>query len=457
MGSGIIQIVSIGRQNKELNDKPTYTPFIKTFKRHTVFASESMPINFAYLPNFNNRVSCDIKYNYGDLMGKTYFRTVLPALPSINNSITYAWKKNIGYKLIKYIEFEVNGLIIEKLHGDWLETESILNTNDSMKDALNIMIGNVPELTNFTKTKNEYLLIIPITFFYTKFTQHYFPVVSLSDANIKINIELNKIEDCLEISPTHKIGINDDICLLNKGDEIYQYNNTFIFDSYDILSKTIYYKKRNNNSSINIGIVESSVNNVMLSVNSLEKSFPGYYESLKIIKTLNLGISFMIIDLIILGPYERSMFVKKRIDNVISVIENTNEKSLLNSNECIKLNFPFPCSEIILKHFKRDNLSIDNISVLNNGNELINKKSFKYYNIINCLKLHESIDENEEIGVINFTVDKTFLSGYINILELGNVELRVKFNKKDNFPVLLKIYSRTLRYLVIENGEIKFI
>ena len=126
MGGGLIQLAGYGLQDMLLTDEPTITYFKMVYKRHTNFSFESIPQFFQNKPNFGGRYTCNIS-KQGDLMGKIYLCITLPNLPKIidtnyinqdptlqNNTIT-AWVEKIGFAIIKTIEFEMGGKIIDKL------------------------------------------------------------------------------------------------------------------------------------------------------------------------------------------------------------------------------------------------------------------------------------------------------------------------------------------------------
>ena len=119
---------------------------------------------------------------------------------SINNNIKFAWVDNLGTSLIDYVEIELNGMVLDRQYGMWLDIWKELTVDNKKMNSYNIMIGNVPELTTFDKNiKPEYKLMIPLNFWFNKSYSVAFPLVSLRDQNLKFNVKFRKFSDCCYI------------------------------------------------------------------------------------------------------------------------------------------------------------------------------------------------------------------------------------------------------------------
>ena len=79
MSGGLIQVVARGTQDAYLSTKPQITYFKAVYRRHTIFATESIEQVFNGNGDFNKKVVCNIQRN-GDLITKMYLRVKLPAL-----------------------------------------------------------------------------------------------------------------------------------------------------------------------------------------------------------------------------------------------------------------------------------------------------------------------------------------------------------------------------------------
>jgi len=125
MTGGLIQLMALGNEDLYLTSDPQITFFKMVYKRHTNFSVESVPQNFNSKPDFGKKITCTLGKN-ADLISQIYLVVTLPQinyfqesvdLPNLNNC---AWIQNIGWNIIKSVEIEIGGYIIDKHYGDWL-------------------------------------------------------------------------------------------------------------------------------------------------------------------------------------------------------------------------------------------------------------------------------------------------------------------------------------------------
>ena len=168
MGGGLIQLVSVGFEDLYLTNDPQVTFFKIVYKRHTNFSQELIPQLYNSIPDFGKRVTCRLSKN-GDLINRMYIYLELPNIPVFYDNTTdtpdqikkLAWVKKIGYGIIKSVELEIGGQLIDKHYGDWFNIWEEL-TETCQRDTLNKLIGNVPDVYNFTNGKDTYKLFIPL-------------------------------------------------------------------------------------------------------------------------------------------------------------------------------------------------------------------------------------------------------------------------------------------------------
>jgi len=119
---GLLQLVAYGAQDVYLTANPQVTFFKQLYRRHSNFAMESIEQTFNGVANFGKRVQCTIARN-GDLIHKVYLQVTLPAVdssvvtaqdPSLN------WVQGVGQALIKQVEVEIGGQLIDRQYGEWL-------------------------------------------------------------------------------------------------------------------------------------------------------------------------------------------------------------------------------------------------------------------------------------------------------------------------------------------------
>jgi len=113
------------------------------------------------------------------------------------NNLHFSWVNNIGHQIIKKLEIEIGGKVI-----DYIDKYSFLinqhrNINLYKQDIYNKMIGNIDILTSYDfNLKPKYELIIPLHFWFCKFSGLSIPCVFLRYHDIKINLELENLSKC---------------------------------------------------------------------------------------------------------------------------------------------------------------------------------------------------------------------------------------------------------------------
>ena len=227
MAGGILVLASNrSEENVYINEakKNRLVTFFKTVhRRHVNFATEPIEQFFKNVPDFGSRVTCNI-FKKGDLLGETYVIVDLPSIPkAIRKDISetedvkqMSWVKKLGYVLIKNVDLEISGLPIEHYNGEWLNIWYELSTKYTRDKALDKMIGNIKDLTDYSTSKGTYKLQIPLAFWFCQLAGLYLPIVAMKNNDIKIHIEFNNFSQCYKETPTHYIKIEDNFAYLTR-------------------------------------------------------------------------------------------------------------------------------------------------------------------------------------------------------------------------------------------------
>jgi hypothetical protein len=393
MTGGIIQLVAYGVEDLFLTRDPQITFFKVIYRRHTNFAREEIPLQFIQTPNFGKRASCIISTE-ADLLNRMALKITLPALQNQvssntvttsnsfeytggtstdNTAIKYAWIRRIGYAMIKSVEIEINGVVIDTHYGEWLHIWSTLTTRNINDSGLNKLIGNVPELTDFTTSKDEYILYVPLQFWFCRTPGLSLPLICLQYSDIKINLELHDLESCLLTSPTHYIKCFGDIVNFAPYEFIYQQGDDGItrygiFSYYDILNKRLYYTSVDPNNKF-IGVPIASTINPMtvdnttkIAILKTQKSqsyaIHGVSTSFSVLPELAVTtisvhkrslLTIVLQDCVLLTDYvyidddERMKFAHTKHDYLIELLNYTPDVAVKSTNPSLKLNIDQPC------------------------------------------------------------------------------------------------------------------
>lgn len=196
----LIQLAINGSQDKLLTDNPNITFFKTVYKKYSDFFIESVPCNFNTRPNFGTKNVCNISKKY-DILKKMY---LVVTLPKISKKYKTKWIKNVGYSLIKNIEFVIGNTVIDTQCGDWMYIrQSLMNKN------IDRLIGNVEQLNCFTYGKDSYTLYIPLSFWFCNNAFDSLPLCCLGSNDVSVSVEFNNLDQIL-------CGKYDDNIILGK-------------------------------------------------------------------------------------------------------------------------------------------------------------------------------------------------------------------------------------------------
>lgn len=488
MAGGLMQLAAFGIENLYLTEQPQITFFKTIYYRHTAFSIESMPQYFNVSPNFSDTVSCIISPN-ADLINKVY---VVVTLPAINNTdgVVCRWVNNIGYTIIDYVELEIGGKIIDKEYGEWLFIWNELNKTNTF-DGLNKMIGNVPELTEFSTYKDEYTLYIPLQFWFCRHQSLSLPIIALQHSEVKINVKFSPLENCIIAGPTHYIYLSDAVCLFSPY-ELISVNSSYIqFINFDESTMQLGYIKLDPTVELAQGDVlvgcTSKYKTTVYSIESnLYSDIIDNSEILNLTPTnsmfrniFNLTISdaFLFVDYIYLDRQERNNFLKNDHLYLVDYCQYDNEKIVYNVTNKIKLGYSHPTKELYVRaqlqlmvnnnDFYRDHYNFTTSFNKTNGKSLINKILIK----INGNKRETDYNKNFYTNVQTYQHHKTFLPKglFIYSFSLYPHELQPSaafdFSKAEdisidvtletinyNNPANIRIYALSYNILKISNG-----
>ena len=241
MGGGLMQLVAYGAQDVYLTGNPQITFWKGTYRRHTNFAVESIEQTFNGQADFGRRVTCTISRN-GDLAYRTYLQVVLPEInqgmrnpnnlpenlidtfegkdANYYNSVFARWLDFPGEQLISQVEVEIGGQRIDRQYGDWMHIWNQLTLTAEQERGYHAMVGQTVQLTYITdplfanvdgpcdanapqqvcaprNALPETTLYVPLQFWYCRNPGLALPLIALQYHEVKINLDLRPIDECL--------------------------------------------------------------------------------------------------------------------------------------------------------------------------------------------------------------------------------------------------------------------
>jgi hypothetical protein len=204
MGGGLLQLVAYGAQDAYISGNPHITFWKVMYKRHTNFAMEAFRVNFTGSPHYGQRVVAVINRN-ADLMYKTYLEVVLPDTTAATGGIATGdvhWtgdaQRRLGYAMLKKIEVEIGGQIIDTHYGEWLYLWENLTSSFDNSSKLDQMVGG-PLSTGTSSVARcngrPGILYIPLQFWFCRNPGLALPLIALQYHEVRINITLAAATD----------------------------------------------------------------------------------------------------------------------------------------------------------------------------------------------------------------------------------------------------------------------
>ncbi len=188
-----MQLVAYGAQDVYLTGNPQVTFFKQLYKRHTNFAMQSVEAGFNGNPGFGKRASLVVP-RVGDLMGRTYFRCSLPALQAVDD-VSIRWVDYVGNFLIKNVEVQIGGQIIDKHYGIWMNIWASLTISHSKRTGYNYMIGYRDDLHTLKTSHEAALIHVPFMFWFCKHEGLALPLIALQYHEVRLVVEFESLEN----------------------------------------------------------------------------------------------------------------------------------------------------------------------------------------------------------------------------------------------------------------------
>lgn len=489
MTGGLLTLVSYGYQSQIFCSKPEVTFFKIMYKRHTSFALDSIEQAFKNTPNFGTTVTVNIS-KCGDLVGETYIVVDLPSIPQntrkdIPSSVKkFAWVENLGYALLKSVQLEIGGIMIDKHFGEWLFIWNELSKGKEKKKALNKMVGNINELTDYTNGKSTYKLQIPLSFWFCNDMTNTLPVIAMSNSEVKIHVQFNDFNNVHNVTPTHYFLIENEFVLFRPNEiliqKIEKQTSSCEFVYFDVNTKKLFvnyisgtfvsYVDPNTKSKYVIQGTES-----LFTVTPVKTSNSTTSILIKDIDYFN-GItptiisSFALCKYVYLDNFERVKFIKSDIEFLVPLVLDTQELALNGNYRNVKVNFTQPTSEIIWRIILEKNRNINRHFIYDNdgknimiktsmkvdGTTTINEFSSDFFSYIQNYIYHTN-SFREGINMYSFclTPEDNIPTGTINFSELQNVNLQMTLDKSINYQNIayIKIWGKIYNVMRIVNGR----
>uniref|UniRef100_A0A6C0C9S3 Major capsid protein N-terminal domain-containing protein n=1 Tax=viral metagenome TaxID=1070528 RepID=A0A6C0C9S3_9ZZZZ len=106
----------------------------------------------------------------------------------------FAWVEELGHAIIETLDLKIGNQIIDRHTGDWMILYNNVSINEYQKRNYEKMIGQVPKLIVFdSEIKPEYKLVIPLQFYFCKYSGMSIPLVALRYHDVLINLRMKDL------------------------------------------------------------------------------------------------------------------------------------------------------------------------------------------------------------------------------------------------------------------------
>lgn len=483
MPLGHLLINNESLEKKIFTTSPEFSYFKSIYRKVSDFSIEDINQYFVNEYGFSKRSSC-ILHNNADLINTIYFVVTLPNIPYLIEydliGTSFCWVKNIGEKIIKFVEIEIDNNIIQKISGTHINIFNRLHE----KNGKNIdkMIGNIYNLQKFSNKKNEYTLYVPIPFWFCENVGNSLPINRFDINKIKINIELEDINNLIIYGPTYYIKIKESDVNFKKYEYIYQSKTKAIgqFFYYDKNTNYLYYNLLSKN---NFELMSNDMYDNFIYYDSnyfiTNKEKTIYYIPIENQQTvtnnyfnidyITLTNAYFQIRYIFLDTMEQKIIKEsKDIQYIIKQYKYIN----YNNIESIKNNFNINGKNCVfditwVTILENDILNKNFFEYSNNiSNSSLNINSFDIYSLrnnefINLLLKFYHYDCNQVYNINSYPFNEYSLdyqpSGTINLSKIEKCNLFLEFDKSISINNRINVYIIISSYniLKIKNNKIK--
>jgi len=200
MGGGLLQLLAVGIQDIYIIGNPQITFFKTIFKKHTNFALDSIEQNIDGRPDFGQQIEVTIGRK-GDLVKDIIFEILLPILPD-----GYYWTNGIGNVLVKQVELEIGGQLIDRHYSEWFDIWSQLTVNASKIGAYDAMVGNNSSISGTEANALKQLrLYVPMYFWFNRDYAMVLPLIALQYHTVVLKITLRDFNSCYRNNNTDTV------------------------------------------------------------------------------------------------------------------------------------------------------------------------------------------------------------------------------------------------------------
>ena len=414
-----MQLVAYGTQDMYLTGNPQVTFFKAVFRRYTNFSMESIKQNFSGNIDFGRKITCTISRN-GDLIHRLLLEIELPTLQKVDSDLTntgnttyygQGWVDEIGHAIIKSVELEIGGQLIDKHYSEWFSIWNELSLTEGQKNGYDQMIGNQTNTQpiynqDYSKTR----FYIPLIFWFNRNPGTALPLIALQYHEVKINLELNSLSNVLleqrtESADWVKPFSNPNVSIVSCN----------LYVDYIYLDTDERKRFANANHEYLIEQIQQGGNEAINGASSID---------------LKLTLNHPIKELIWIFQTTAAETNLQHF-NFTNYVSTQSSRGIYNSlgKNCIE------SSKLLL-----------------NGHDRFESRKGSYFNLVQPYQHHSSIPKSPGINVYSFAINPEDIqpSGSCNFSRIDNADLNIEFN--GSLTGNIRLYALSYNILRIMGG-----
>jgi hypothetical protein len=191
MGGGLIQLVAVGIQDIYLIGNPQITFFKTVYKKYTNFSLESIQQPIDGRTDFGQQIEVTIQRK-GDLIKDIILDILLPILPN-----GYYWTNGIGNVLLKQVDLEIGGQLIDRHYSEWFDIWNQLTLTEGKIGAYDAMVGNFNSTSSLRANAiNNLRLQVPLCFWFNRNYDMALPLIALQFHDVVLKIKIRDFNNC---------------------------------------------------------------------------------------------------------------------------------------------------------------------------------------------------------------------------------------------------------------------
>lgn len=215
MRGGRAQLAAQGAADFYLTGDPRITYWKTTFRRHTLFATESIAQPFLETPGFGRTCRC-VLGRHGDMVGAAWLEirlpdlwtyAILPAPPGGQSSqnVGLRWVNSVGHAMIRSVRLRVGDAVLDEHPGDWLDVEAELSeAEEKRRTGLETMVGKRAEADFYSgldlvqrEGSRARTYYVPLKFCYNRSPGLYLPLAALGAQEVSYEFDFSSYVDCV--------------------------------------------------------------------------------------------------------------------------------------------------------------------------------------------------------------------------------------------------------------------